>query len=254
MIKKNFLKEKLLKGEPTIGTWVSIPSEINTEIISLAGLDFVIIDQEHGPIGFETAQKMAISAELHSTSPILRLGDINKAFFQNALDIGIHGIQIPNVEKKEDAERIIQYSKFPPLGERGLSPFTRAGGYNRNNSDVITSSNSNTLVILNIEGRGALENLDQILEISEVDIIFVGLYDLSKSLGIPGQVNDKKVFEHLELITKKALDSKKFVGTIATSKDAIKDFINLGMTYLVYSVDCDVLRNSYQEIVEFVKD
>ena len=254
MIKKNYLKQKLLNGDTTIGTWLSIPSEINTEIISLAGLDFVIIDQEHGPVGFETAQKMAISAELHSTSPILRLGDINKAFFQNALDIGVHGIQIPNVEKKEDAERIIKYSKFPPLGERGLSPFTRAGGYNRNNSDVITSSNSNTLVILNIEGRGALENLDQILEISEVDIIFVGLYDLSKSLGIPGQVNDKKVFEHLELITKKALDSKKYVGTIATSKDAIKDFINLGMTYLVYSVDCDVLRNSYQEIVEFVKD
>ena len=253
MIKKNYLKQKLLNGDTTIGTWLSIPSEINTEIISLAGLDFVIIDQEHGPVGFETAQKMAISAELHSTSPILRLGDINKAFFQNALDIGVHGIQIPNVEKKEDAERIIKYSKFPPLGERGLSPFTRAGGYNRNNSDVITSSNNNTLVILNIEGSGALENLDQILEIPEVDIIFVGLYDLSKSLGIPGQVNDMKVLKHLELITKKALDSKKFVGTIATSKDAIKDFINLGMTYLVYSVDCDVLRNSYHEIVEFVK-
>ena len=104
------LKEKLLNGDTTIGTWLSIPSEINTEIISLAGLDFVIIDQEHGPVGFETAQKMAISAELHSTSPILRLGDINKAFFQNALDIGIHGIQIPNVETKEDAERIIKYS------------------------------------------------------------------------------------------------------------------------------------------------
>ena len=255
MIKKNFLKDKLLNGNPAIGTWVTIPSEINTEIMSLSGLDFIIIDKEHGPISFETAQKMIISSELHMTSPIIRLGDINKALFQNALDIGVHGIQIPNVESKEDALRIINFSKYPPLGDRGLSPFTRAGGYNRNNSSLTTSiSNENTLIILNIEGKNALKNLDEILEIPQVDVIFVGLYDLSRSLGIPGQVDDKKVFESLELISEKTLNAGKIVGTIATSKKSVNKFLSLGISYIVYSVDCDILRNSYSEIVKFLEN
>ena len=255
MIKKNFLKEKLSSGVPTIGTWVTIPSEVNTEIISLAGLDFIIIDQEHGPISFETAQNMAISAELHLTSPIMRVGEINKALFQNALDIGVHGIQIPNVESKEDVLKIIEFSKYPPLGDRGLSPFTRSGGFNRNNSNMVTSkSNENTLIILNIEGKGAIENLDEILEISDFDVIFIGLFDLSKSLGIPGEVEDKRVFQALEQITEKTRNAGKIVGTIATSKESAKKFINLGISYIVYLVDCDVLRNSYQEIVEFIKN
>ena len=141
------------------------------------------------------------------------------------------------------------------MGDRGLSPFTRAGGYNRNNSSLTTSiSNENTLIILNIEGKNALKNLDEILEIPQVDVIFVGLYDLSRSLGIPGQVDDKKVFESLELISEKTLNAGKIVGTIATSKKSVNKFLSLGISYIVYSVDCDILRNSYSEIVKFLEN
>ena len=108
MLKRNFLKEKLASGKTTIGTWVVTPSQINAEIYSSAGLDFLIIDQEHGPISFETAQAMCTSCELHGTSPLMRIGDINKAFIQNALDIGVHGIQLPNIESKKDAEKVIK--------------------------------------------------------------------------------------------------------------------------------------------------
>ena len=254
MINSNYLKEKLEKGIPCIGTWVTIPSEINTEIMSIAGLDFLIIDQEHGPITFETAQRMSMSCELHNTSPIMRIGDINKPFIQNALDIGVHGIQIPNIETKAHAQRVIDFSKYPPIGDRGLSPFTRAGQYNGENSERLTSqANENTLVILNIEGQGAIKNLDEVLEVEEVDTLFIGLFDLSKSLGMPGQVNDIEVLKNLEIITKKTVKAGKSVGTIATSHDTLKRFMDLGLTYLVYLVDCDVIRNSYQEAVDVVK-
>ena len=184
----------------------------------------------------------------------MRIGDINKPFIQNALDIGVHGIQIPNIETKEDAERVIQYSKYPPVGDRGLSPFTRAGLYNRGNSFELTSlANDNTLVVLNIEGKGAVENLDSILEVEEVDTLFVGLFDLSKSLGIPGEVNNSKVLNALEKITKKSIDAGKSVGTIATSHETLKSFKDMGATYLVYLVDCDVLRNEYSRAVEIIK-
>ena len=254
MIKNNFLKKKLLSGEVAIGTWVVIPSEVNAEILSTAGLDFIIIDQEHGPITFETAQKMSMACELHQTSPLMRTGDINKPFIQNALDIGMHGIQIPNIETKKDAEMVVEFSKYPPIGDRGLSPFTRAGGYNKNNSAILTEkANDNTLVILNIEGKGAVDNLDDILDVEGVDVIFVGLFDLSKSLGIPGEVNNPIVLKNLEEIVKKTNKAGKSVGTIATSHKTLLDFKNMGATYLVYMVDCDVLRSSYAEAVEIIK-
>ena len=254
MIKKNFVKEKLSSGEVAIGTWAVIPSEVNAEILSMAGLDFIIIDQEHGPITFETAQNMSMACELNKTSPLMRIGDINQPFIQNALDIGVHGIQIPNIETKQDAERVVEFSKYPPKGDRGLSPFTRAGGYNKSNSAVLTEkANDNTLTILNIEGKGAVENLDSILEVEGVDVIFVGLFDLSKSLGIPGEVNAPIVLKNLEEIVLKTNKAGKSVGTIATSHESLKDFKDMGATYLVYMVDCDVIRSSYAEAVSIIR-
>ncbi len=254
MLKENFLKKKLASGKPTIGTWVVVPSQTNVEIYSSAGLDFLIIDQEHGPINFETAQAMCTSCELHETSPLMRIGDINKAFIQNALDIGVHGIQIPNIESKNDAKKVIEYSKYPPVGDRGLSPFTRAGNFNGDNAKKLTEkANDNTLTILNIEGRGAVDNLDEILEVKDFDVIFVGLFDLSKSLGIPGEVNNPLVLKNLDEIIKKTHKINKSVGTIATSHETLKMFCDMGATYLVYKVDCDVIRDSYHEVVNLIK-
>ena len=254
MLKENFLKQKLISGETTIGTWIVVPSQTNVEIFSSAGLDFVIIDQEHGPINFETAQAMCSSCELHGTSPLMRIGDINKAFIQNALDIGAHGIQIPNIESKTDANRVIEYSKYPPMGDRGLSPYTRAGNFDAKNAKALTDkANENTLVVFNIEGKGAIENLDEILEVKDFDVIFVGLFDLSKSLGIPGDVNNPLVLNNLQEIINKSKQAKKSVGTIATSHDTVKTFRDMGANYLVYKVDCDVMRDAYHEVVNIIK-
>ena len=196
MIKTNYLKNKLNKGLPVIGTWIVVPSINNIDIISSAGLDFVIIDREHGPITFETAQEMAIACQARNVSPLMRVGDIEKSFIQNALDIGVHGIQIPNIETKDDALKVINYSKYPPIGDRGFSPYTRAGDYtNLNSKKLLNESNSNTIVVLNIEGKNAIKNIDEILSIKHIDIIFVGLFDLSKELQIPGEIENPKITE-----------------------------------------------------------
>ena len=160
MLKTNFVKSKLDAGLPAVGTWVVIPSCITVDIISSVGLDFVIIDQEHGPISFEKAQEMAAVAEGNACSPIMRVGDINKAAIQSALDIGMHGIQVPNIDCVGDAELVVDYARHPPSGSRGFSPFTRAGGYSIENSkSLIENANNNTLIILNIEGIDAIKIL-----------------------------------------------------------------------------------------------
>ena len=145
MLKKNFIKSKLANGEKVIGTWITVPSPIVVDIICSAGIDFVIIDREHGPISFETAQEMIISCESRNVSPLVRIGGIDEPEILKVHDIGAHGIQIPNVVSLEDVKRIIKYSKFPPHGERGFSPFTRSGDYSIvNSSRLVEKTNNNT--------------------------------------------------------------------------------------------------------------
>lgn len=254
MIKNNFLKEKLMKDLPVLGTWIVVPSINNIDIISSSGVDFVIIDREHGPITFETAQEMAIACQARNVSPLMRVGDIEKSFIQNALDIGVHGIQIPNIETKDDALKVVNYSKYPPVGNRGFSPFTRAGDYtNLNSKKLLEESNSNTLIVLNIEGKDAIKNIDEIVSVKDIDIIFVGLFDLSKELNIPGEIENPKILDALKLIAKKCQDNGIYVGTIATNLNQIEQFIAIGLKYIVYGVDCNIIKSSYENVVKHFK-
>lgn len=250
MLKKNFVREKLLSGLPVIGTWIVIPSIISSDIIASSGIDFVIIDREHGPISFETAQEIVIACESRSVSPIMRVGDIDKSSIQKALDIGNHGIQIPNVSNLKEAKQVINFSKYPPIGNRGFSPFIRAADYtNKNSNKLINNSNTNTLVVLNIEGSDAIKNLDEILSVNNIDIIFVGLFDLSKELGIPGDIENQMIYDKLNIIVEKASKFNVHIGTIATSTPQMKKFIDIGLKYIVYGVDCNILKNSYESTV-----
>ncbi|MDX2128605.1 MAG: aldolase/citrate lyase family protein [Chloroherpetonaceae bacterium] len=249
MLKKNFLKDKLQSGRTVLGTWCTIPSAITADIISSTGLDFIIIDAEHGPISFETAQQMAIAAESRNVSPVMRVGGIHEPDILKALDIGVHCIQIPNVSSKSDIEKIIQLSKYPPIGNRGFSPFTRAGNYSIHNSKTLTEiANHNTLIAINIEGKEAFDKIDDILQLKELDIIFIGLFDLSKSLGMPGEVDHPEVQSMLKNITRKINNSGKYTGTIATSIDKLNSFSDLGIKYIVYLVDCEMLKSSYENV------
>jgi 4-hydroxy-2-oxoheptanedioate aldolase len=249
MLRTNFLKEKLKAGKPVLGTWAIIPSVVTADIMASAGLDFMIIDSEHGPISFETAQKMVIACEARNVSPVMRLSGINEADILKALDIGVHAVQVPNVETRQDVLDIVKAAKYPPIGNRGFSPFTRAGSYSMETAkDLTMQANENTLVAINVEGKEAIENIDEILSIEALDIIFIGLFDLSKALGIPGQVDDPRVLTYLEDLTARISAAGKYAGTIATSKEKMHSFLDLGMKYIVYLVDCEMLKASYQEI------
>lgn len=234
-----------------IGTWAVIPSVITADIIASTGIDFMIMDREHGPLSFETAQQMAIACESRGVSPIMRVGDIERPLIQSALDTGMHGVQVPNVDLAEHAREVIRWAKYPPEGERGFSPFTRAGDYSLENGSRLTKiANANTAVILNIEGEHAVSQFDQILNVKGADIIFVGLFDLSKALGIPGQVDDPRVLALLADVVEKSRNAGLHVGTIATSHEKLIRFIDMGMNYIVYLVDCDVLRGAYSNAVD----
>ncbi|MCA0446063.1 MAG: hypothetical protein LCH54_07510 [Bacteroidetes bacterium] len=250
MRRQNFIKEKLAAGKSVIGTWAMIPSPETADILASSGLDFIIIDAEHGPISFETAQRMVMACESKGCSPIMRVGGILEADILKALDIGVHGIQIPNVNSADDVKKIIHFSKYPPSGNRGFSPFTRAGNYSIHSSkDQTIIANDNTLIAINIEGKEAIESIDEILAIKELDILFIGLFDLSKALGIPGQIDHPMLTDYLITLVYKINKAGKVAGTITTSDKNISKFLGMGMRYIVHLVDCEMLRNSYTEMV-----
>lgn len=250
MIRTNFLKEKLDLGQVVIGTWCIIPSAITVEIIAHSGVDFIIIDNEHGSISFETAQQMVIACELNGVSPMYRPSGVNEGEILKGLDIGVHGIQVPNIIKSDQVKEIIQYAKFPPIGNRGFSPFIRAAGYSHNNSsEHYNIANKNTLLAINIEGKESIDNIEDFLAIPEIDIIFIGAFDLSKSMGIPGEVNHPELLQQMEFLTKKIRKAGKHAGTITTTIENISMFMDYGMDYIVHLVDCEILRGAYESVV-----
>jgi len=124
MSNKIMLKERLRAGEIVFGSWCVIPSGSVMNIIASAGFDFVIIDLEHGPVSFETAEEMCRAAQSEQVSPIIRLGQINEEHILKSLDIGVEGLLVAHVETPEDARKVVSFSKYYPIGKRGF-PLTR---------------------------------------------------------------------------------------------------------------------------------
>lgn len=247
MLRQNFLRDKLAAGETVLGTFAIVPSPLVIDIIGTAGLDFVVIDGEHGAVSFETAQQMVIAAESRGMSPVMRTSGVSESQTLKALDIGAHCVQIPNVDSREMLDRAVRHAKFPPLGDRGFSPFIRAADYTHaNGARISMQANDNALLAIHIEGRDAIECIDDLLKVAALDIVFLGRYDISKSLGIPGQTNDPRVVDLMRVLATKVERGGKVAGTVLTDVDELPALRSMGFRYLTFSVDCEIIRRGYE--------
>ena len=123
------IKDRIRNGNVVYGTWCLLPSPEVINVLAKAGLDFVLIDMEHGPMDYALAQKMIMAAESEGCEAIIRVAKNDESDVLRALDIGASGVIVPHIESVSDRERAISYMKYPPLGIRGFSPYTRAGGF-----------------------------------------------------------------------------------------------------------------------------
>ena len=250
MLRQNFLQTKLNRGESVIGTWAVIPSVVSADVIATTGIDFLVIDGEHGPTAFETGQAMVIACESRGVSPVVRVGGLIEADILRALDIGAHCIHVPNVNSVQQARDVVDCAKYPPAGSRGFSPFTRAGGYSAYNGARLTAeANCRTLLCIHIEGQDAVADIESFLSVDGIDIVFVGLYDLSKSMGAPGEVDSPRVRDGLRACVTAILGAGKVPGTIANSPAQLRAMVELGVRYVTYSVDCEMLGRAYRDAV-----
>lgn len=250
---KNFVKEKLRSGETVIGTWCTLPSPAVTNVLAVAGLDYVILDMEHGPITFETAEDMVRAAEVGGCSPIIRPSSATESDILRSLETGAHGVIVPQIQNANDVRSIVAAAKYAPDGTRGHSPFTRAGGYTRHGvQERLTIANRETLVALIIEGMEGLENLESILDAGagSVDLVYFGPYDLSHSLGYPGDVRHPKVLEAIRDCVEIAGRSGVALGSLANDFDDIDLLKSAGLRFIAFQGECSILLERVGEIVE----
>ncbi|MBA7536066.1 5-keto-4-deoxy-D-glucarate aldolase [subsurface metagenome] len=254
-MKKNYLKKALQDGKVVFGPFLKFTDPAVVEIMGFAGFDFVIIDEEHGPISMESAQNMIRAAESVNITPVIRVSNNDEALILRALDIGAQGIEIPQINSKSDAVRAVKSVKYSPRGERGVCRYVRVANYSSmDKSKYFESANKETMIIAHIEGVQGINNLDEILSVSEIDVVFIGPYDLSQSLGILGQVKHPLVIEKMKEVVSKCKESKVAAGTFADDIETAKTWISLGIQYMSFSVDVGILYNASKNIINKLKN
>jgi 4-hydroxy-2-oxoheptanedioate aldolase len=244
------LKDKL-KEKYVLGTWSEIPTPYASNIIAKANMDFQIIDMEHGVFDFELSQNMIFAIKAENSASMVRVPSIDEAYILRALDIGADGIIFPGVESSEDILKIVKYCKYAPTGEKGFNPYVYTGGYKAVDKKFFSEKNNELVIGVIIESKEGLNNLEQIVQNAHIDIVYIGQYDLSVSLGVPGDVNNELVQEAIKCAVKTILKYNKVAGCMVHSAQEAKLMINNGLKFIVYKVDTAVL---YQGFYNFQKE
>ena len=200
---RNTLKEKFSQGKRPLGTFADTGSAAVVECLGCAGLDFVILDNEHSPVEAETTAAMVRAAELRGMTPLARVREISRPAILKLLDVGVQGLIIPDVHSADDVRRIIRYAKYAPMGQRGFCP-TRKDGWGTSGLgsvlDTMSHFNAETLVIPQCETAEALADIEAIAAMDGVDGIFIGPFDLSISMGMPGDFQNPRFCAALDRI------------------------------------------------------
>lgn len=255
MLQASRLQTELAAGRTVVGPFCKMSDPTVYELAGLAGFDFAIIDMEHGPLGFESAQQLVRTCEMSGISPVVRIPANRAEYVQRALDIGAHAVQVPEINTPADAQSLVKAAKFHPNGSRGVCRFVRAAQYTHlNKQDYFGLANRQQRVIAHIEGRTGFENLDAILAVDGISIIFIGPYDLSQSIGIPGQTDHPQLQETMADIVRRARAAGKTVGTFVETPEQAAHWIAGGVEYISYSVDVGLLLQAFAAAAKAVRE
>lgn len=254
-MRKNQLKEKLKQNKRVFGTWIMTNSLDNAQILGHTGVDFIMIDTEHGSMDLETAGTMVSVIRGTDATPLIRVAENGKSFVKRGLDTGAEGVMIPMVNTKEEAEKAVSFAKYPPDGVRGMGAGravlfgAAAEGY----ENYYAQANNEVLVIIQIEHYQAVENIDEILSVPGIDIAFIGPFDLSTSMGLMGQPNHPKVQESCRKVVA-SCNKHGVTPAIMTWTGAIEQHIDMGFQFLLGGMDGQILYNGVKQLIHEFED
>lgn len=248
------IKETFKEGKVSIGSWMSMAHVSIAEILASAGYDWVVIETEHTAIDVSEVLRLIIAIEGRGVIPLVRLAWNDPIQAKAVMDSGAAGILVPMVNSKAEAELAVKSVKYPPLGFRGAG-LARAQGYGLTFDEYVQASNRDSLLIVQIEHIDAVENIDEILSVPGIDGTFIGPYDLSLSMGLPGELHHPDV----EAAKQRVLGATKAHGLAAgihlvhpdTAVRDLKQCVTLGYQFIALGTDIlfvgDACRQLYAE-------
>jgi 4-hydroxy-2-oxoheptanedioate aldolase len=247
----NKVKRTLIEGKSVVGAFVMFPSPDIVEMLGYSNFDFVIIDSEHGRMTIEQIECLVRAADCSGTVPIVRVPN-DKNMILQVLETGCLGIQVPQINNMAEVQDIVKYVKYYPEGQRGLAFTTRAGNYGIGSfKHHMQRSNDELLISIQIENLKGVRNLNDILKVSGIDVLFIGPLDLSQSLGLPGQTDHPLVKETIEEIFKQGSEAGLAIGIDSNSEEVARNWLDYGMRYV--TVGPGVLFKSCKGIAAKIK-
>ncbi|MBI2887992.1 MAG: hypothetical protein HYY02_12380 [Chloroflexi bacterium] len=236
-MRKNLTKEKLKNGGVVFGGFCNINAPPAVEALGHLGFDFIIIDGEHGPMDLESSKHLVRAADAVGITPLARVAVNHPQVILRYLDMGCLGVQIPMVNTGAEAEAVANACRYPPVGRRGLAG-VRANEWGLTGplGEYTRVANQEVLSIVQVETLQAVDNVDDILAVREIDMVFVGPTDLSSAMGHPGEVTHPEVLAALERLGKAIRAHGKAAGTIGANPQAVKMLSAWGYNYFAVNV------------------
>lgn len=229
------------------GIWRIIPSPMLTEVIAQGGLDFQILDCEHGAYDFATLLPDMLACERHGCAPFVRVSGTDKIEIQRCLDLGVRGLVFPQLATAEDFARAAGTMEYAPVGTRGFNPFVRAAHYG---SPAASVPPSRPWFVPIVETLTAAQDIDVIVQLPRIDLIYVGVYDLSAQLGCPGTMDSPELLAVIDRILHACARANKPVGMMALSRSSAEQLAARGVQAIVHGVESHRLKSAMADIVQ----
>jgi 4-hydroxy-2-oxoheptanedioate aldolase len=245
-MRPNTVKRALQRGEVQIGTWVNVLRTPQiAQMIATAGFDFMYIDMEHSSLSIETVGDLCYAGLAAGLVPIVRPLAKEPHLLTRPLDNGAMGLLIPHVDTRQEAEAVIKAVRFPPLGERGMNLQGIHTRYGRaDGAEYVKATHVETLILVQIESRRGLENLDGILSLDGIDGAVIGRADLSTDMGLPGQTTHPEVVRGVETMIAGCQRHQKIPGLLVQDVASAKEWIAKGIRLVPYSNDVSIYVNA----------
>jgi 2-dehydro-3-deoxyglucarate aldolase len=246
------LRKRLQQGELLLGTLVSFNSPEVTEMLAEAGFDWLFLDAEHAPLEASALQAM-MQAAGGKVACVVRVPSLDEAAIKHSLDGGAAGVIVPQVHTAEQAAQAVDWARFPPAGKRGLG-IARAQHYGFQVKEYFQQANEQTLVVVQAESAEAVRNIDAIVRVAGLDAVLIGPYDLSASLGRPGEMNHPEVCQAIDRIAQACREAGMALGVFGMTAVAVRPYIKQGFQLIAAGVDTVLLGQAARTLLREVKE
>jgi len=249
------LKRRLENNELTVGSWVTLGHASVAEIMASAGFDWLVIDAEHSVIELSDIQILIQAMDLHNCPAIVRVTSNDANQIKRVMDAGATGVMVPFVNCAADAVAAVRNTYYPPTGTRGVG-LARAQGYGAAFKPYLDWMPDNAVVVVMIEHRDAVENIDEILAVAGVDAFIIGPYDLSASMGMPGEVKHPKVQDAIAHVREAGIAQGKPGGihVVEPDREELYQQIDSGYRFLGYGLDIRILDSLCRRDLKDIHD